>query len=185
MTTKLDTSIALDPQALMRDAHAQLASTYGLLRALSLSEDERRGQREKYGPQFTSPLSSGHAEALAGYIAEEVLLATRLAELLLETKPHQGEENADTSDLSLIELRRLANLTSDSSRLDAGEGLGTLLGGVTEIILWFTANAEHLEPLSPVVPALIMIRHRLETIEALTVAWTSAMLARRSKRAAA
>ncbi|MDN3521520.1 hypothetical protein [Halomonas ramblicola] len=183
MNSKLDTLDNLDPQALMRDIHAQLISTNGLLRALSLSKGERRAEFEEHGPDLMGPLDLGHAEELAGYLAEEAFLAQMLAEQLLDTPRHQADEPVDTTGLTLEETRRLSCLTSEPSRLNAGEGLGTLLSGMTAIARWFTSNAEQLDPLNPRVPALMTISHRLETIEALANGWVSVMMAKRSKPA--
>lgn len=175
----------LDPQPLMRDIHDQLFSTYGLLSALALSADERREQADTQGPVFIAPLDAGHAEAAAGYLAEEVLLALRISQLLLDTTHGTHEKPIDTSDLSLLEARRLACLTGDHAALDVGEALGTLLGGVVGIMRRLTYNAEFVDALDPLVPTLIIITHRLETIDALAAAWTSTLMAGPADRRAA
>jgi len=185
MSIHLDTLPNLDPQALMRDIHQQLGSTHGLLAALAISAEERREQLDEHGPTFCAPLDRGAFEAAAGYLAEEILLALRLSQLLLDTTQGSHEQPVDTSDLSLLEARRLACLTGCPTELDVGEALGTLLGGVAGIIHRLTRNAEYVDALDPLVPTLIIIGHRIETIEALAAAWASTLMVGPAKRRAA
>lgn len=186
MTIQLDDTLStISPQDLMRDIHQQLMSTHGLLAALSFSAEERREQLDAHGPAFTAPLEAGHAEAAAGYLAEEILLALRLSQRLLAVAQGDHDQTADTSDLSVVDKRRLACLISHNTALDVGEALGTLVGGAVGILRRLTGNIEHIAPLDPLVPALIIIGHRLETIDALTAAWSATHLVRPAKRRAA
>ncbi|MEQ5803317.1 hypothetical protein [Halomonas sp. H10-9-1] len=185
MTIRLESLHNLDPQQLMRDIHQQLVSTYGLLSALALSADERREEADAEGAVYITPLNAGHAEAAAGYLAEEVLLALRISQLLLNTTHGNHEHPIDASGLSVLEARRLACLTGEHTALDVGEALGTLLSGVVGIIRRLTYNAEFIDALDPLVPTLIIITHRLETIDALSSAWTSILMAGPGNRRAA
>ncbi|PXX94989.1 hypothetical protein [Halomonas sp. LBP4] len=178
MNAYTDTLNQIDAPTLMGEIKASLDSTAGLLEALALSREERADQARRH-PGMTCGLDAGHLEAAAAYLAEEVRLVSRLSALLLDTRADQGSKLVETSSLSSMDRRRLASLTKHPVRTDTGEAIGTLLGGLTGMARWLTANIEHIEGLDPAAPALILIGHRLESIEAHSELWVSMMMSTR------